>query len=152
LAFPYYYSWLFTLDADAYNPTIGDVLTITGAPLNGPGDNFAFKVDGVNATSAANELDDIKVVPNPYLARYSSMVETAEGVSVIKFTKVPGNCVIRIYTLAGDLVNTINHNDGSGEAEWDLLTVNRQQVASGIYLFHVESDYGERLGRFAVIK
>ncbi len=152
VAFPYEYGWRFTLDGSVYNPTIGDVLTIEGAPLNGPGDVFTFKTDGVNAAAATNQMKDIRVVPNPYYAQYSSMVETGQGEAVIEFQKVPDKCTIRIYTLTGDLVNTINHDDGTGTARWNLQSSSQQQVASGIYIYHVESPYGERLGRFAIIK
>ncbi len=151
-AFPTEYSWLITLDTAVYGPSVGDALEVQGAPLNGPSDRFTFKIDGINPAAAVSELDNIKVVPNPYFARYSPMVETAEGESVIRFINLPDECTIRIYTLAGDLVETIRHQNTRGEAEWNLLSLNRQQVASGIYLYHVESPYGERLGRFAVIK
>jgi len=151
-AFPYYYSWMFGFDETVYNPDTGDVFTVQGASLNGPDDNFAFKVDGVNAASAAVSLKNIRVVPNPYFAQYSSMVETGEGESVVEFQKIPNRCTIRIYTLAGDLVQTINHTDGSGAARWNLLTEGGRLVASGIYIYHVESPYGEHLGRFAIIK
>ncbi|MEW5993000.1 MAG: hypothetical protein AB1744_01210 [Candidatus Zixiibacteriota bacterium] len=150
-AFPYYYRWMFGFDDSVFNPVVGDVFTVQGAPLNGPGDNFAFKVDGINSANARKDLKDIRVVPNPYFARYSAMVETAEGQSVLEFQKIPDRCTIRIYTLAGDLVCTIEH-DGSGAARWDLLSESGRQVASGVYIFHVDSPYGEHLGRFAVIK
>ena len=150
-AYPYLYSWMFELDAADSAATTGDVFSIDGAPLNSPDDRFVFKVDGINAAHAKDQLADIKVVPNPYYAR-NSRVETAQGETVLKFINLPGECTIRIYTLAGDLVNTINHTDGSGEDEWNLLSSSRLQVASGMYLYHIESPYGERLGRFAVIK
>jgi len=151
-AFPYHYSWLFSLDTDVYDPTPGDVLTFEGAPLNGPDDVFLFRPDGVNAAAASNELKNIRVVPNPYFGRYSSLVETVNQPSVLTFNRLPTECTIRIYTLAGDLVQTIENNDGDGAETWDLLSENGQQVAGGMYIFHVQSDYGEHLGRFAIIK
>jgi len=151
-AFPYYYGWRFSLDSSIYTPSIGDVLTIEGAPLNGPNDKFVFKVDGINTNQAKYDLNNIRVVPNPYFVQYSSMVETSEGQSVLEFQKIPEKCTIRIYNLAGDLVKTIKHNDETGTARWNLLSKNNQQVASGIYLFYVNSEYGEHLGRFAIIK
>lgn len=152
-AFPYYYGWRFDIDAATYNPSSGDVLTIDRAPLNGPGDLFTFKIDGVNAAQASANLKNIRVVPNPYFAQYSAMVETGEGEAVIEFQKVPDECTIRIYTLSGDLVKTIYHSSSEGgTARWDLKSKDQIQVSSGIYLFHVESPYGEHLGRFAVIK
>jgi hypothetical protein len=113
---------------------------------------YTFKLDNVDAVAAHYDLDDIRVVPDPYIVQYSSMVETSEGEAVIEFQKVPDRCTIRIYSLAGDLINTIEHDDGSGVARWNLLTLDQRQVASGMYIYHVESPYGDHMGRFAVIK
>lgn len=151
-AFPSYYSWLFGFDEDLYNPSIGDVFTIQGAPLNGPDDDFSFSVDGVSAGNAGDQLKDIKVVPDPYIAQYSAMVETNDGESVLEFQNIPDQCTIRIYTLAGNLVQTLEHTSGTGSERWNLLSDERQQIASGIYIYHVESPYGQKIGRFAVIK
>ena len=143
---------MFGFDPATYAPELNEVFTIVGAPMNGPDDSFEFRVDGVNAVAAENQLNDIKVVPNPYFAQYSPLVEIAEGESVLEFQNIPDRCTIRIYTLSGDLVETLEHDDGSGVARWNLLTENQQLVASGIYVFHVESPYGEHLGRFSVVK
>ncbi|MEP0827272.1 MAG: hypothetical protein HRF51_02010, partial [bacterium] len=59
---------------------------------------------------------------------------------------------IRIYTLGGDLVRTLEHNDGTGTADWNLLSRDGLDISPGIYIYSVESEYGSRLGRFAVIK
>jgi len=152
VGFPYSYSWMFGFDYTTFNPSVGDAFTVYGAPLNGPNDQFTFKVDGVDATVARGELSNIKVVPNPYFVTNSWRAEYYAGESKLQFKGVPQECTIRIYTLAGDLVQTLDHNDGTGEVWWDLMSSNRQQVASGIYLFHVESPVGEFLGRFAVVK
>jgi hypothetical protein len=149
-AFPYYHAWFFRFDtADiAYSP--GDVFTIGGAYLNSPDDEFVFSSPGIDERRASAELVNIKVVPNPYIARADW--ETTEGVRKIQFTHLPDVCDIRIYTLAGDLVQTINHDDGSGTEEWDLLSENQQGISSGVYFYYVSSEYGEKIGKFAVIK
>ena len=152
LAFPYYYGWLFAFDETVYNPAVNDIFTIEGAPMNGPDDVFDFRVDGVSSADAARDLKNIRVVPDPYFATNDSRTETAEGMTVLEFRNVPDECTVRIYTLAGDLVKTINHEDGTGVVRWDALSGDAQQVASGIYIYHVDSPYGERLGRFAIIK
>ncbi len=152
LAFPYLCGWWFRFDLATFNPSVGDVFTIDGAPLNGPTDVFAFRTDGVSGASATAQLRKIKVVPDPYFARYSSRVETENGETVLQFVNLPDKCTIRIYTLTGDLVNTIEKNDFGGTAEWNLLSSDQRQISSGIYIYHVDSPYGERLGRFAVIK
>ena len=152
IAFPSYYSWMFGFDTSVYNPSVGDVFTIEGAPLNGPGDIFSFSVDAVNVSMAKNSLKDVRVVPNPYFVEFSSLVERNEGASAIHFRSIPDICTIRIYTMAGDLVQTIRHTDGTGLAEWNLLSSNGQQAASGIYLYNINSPYGEHSGRFAIVK
>ena len=64
---------------------------------------------------------------------------------------------ITIYTASGDLVATIDHDghhDG-GAASWNLISRNRQEVASGIYLYVVESDdarFEPFRGRFVVVR
>ena len=41
----------------------------------------------------------------------------------------------------------------SGNAWWDMRTVNNQEVAPGLYIYHVESNNGkEKIGKFAVIR
>ena len=151
-AFPEYYGWLFAFDDTLYSPSVGDVFEIQGAPLNSSSDNFTFAADGINASVATSELDNIRVVPNPYIAQYSAMVEIAEGESVLEFQNLPEECTIRIYNLSGGLVQTLVHNDNTGSERWNLMSTSRQQIASGTYIFHVESPFGEHMGRFAIIK
>ncbi len=152
-SFPHYYSWMLGFDETIYNPQVGDVYTIEGAALNGPQDEFLFKVDGINSQAAGNELENIKVVPNPYFVSYESDVERSFNYhTALHFINLPTECTIRIYNLVGDLVQTIEHDQLGGDATWNLLSSNAQQVASGIYIYHIESPYGDHLGRFAVVK
>ena len=61
---------------------------------------------------------------------------------------------IKIYTLAGDLVQELQHDgtSGHGEAKWDLISRNGQEVESGIYLFTVDSPIGHQIGKFVVVR
>lgn len=149
-AFPYNHAWFFRLDTLDVNYATGDVFTVEGAPVNGPDDVFTFKTDGINAVSASGELDDIRVVPDPYIGR--ATWETDKYTRRLQFVNLPGVCTIRIYTLGGDIVKTLVHDDGAGTAEWNMLSEDGLGIASGIYLYHVESNYGSHAGRFAVIK
>ncbi|MBM3329024.1 MAG: hypothetical protein FJY67_06065 [Calditrichaeota bacterium] len=85
----------------------------------------------------------------------------------IFFYNLPKQCLIRIYTLGGDLVHIIPHgvvgddqrvgwNADYAEA-WDLNSRNHQQVVSGVYLFTVEdkTEGGSgsiETGKFVVIR
>ena len=98
--------------------------------------------------------------PNPYIER-SGFEDfglpnnvAVENFRVIDFVNVPAKCTIRIFTVDGDLVDTIRHDDPmSSRARWNLLSRNTRPIASGIYLYSVESDNGDqKVGRFVVIK
>lgn len=103
---------------------------------------------------------EIWVEPNPYIERsgfedFQLPDQIAiENFRVIDFVNVPARCTIRVFTVDGDLVDTIEHdNPNSSRARWDLLSRNSRPIASGIYIFSVETPEGERkMGRFVVIK
>lgn len=57
----------------------------------------------------------------------------------IQFINLPTQCQIKIYTLAGDLVATLDHHDATrGYEDWNLTSSIGQAISSGIYLFTVE--------------
>lgn len=149
-AFPYYHAWFFAFAPTDTEYAAGDVYQITGAKLNGPDDEFLYTAGGIDARRADEELSEIRVVPNPYIAH--ALWETTEGIRKVQFTNLPDLCTIRIYTLAGDLVRVIEHDNGTGTEDWDLLNEHQQGIVPGVYFYHVNSKYGEKLGKFAVIK
>jgi hypothetical protein len=149
-AWPYYHVWFFRFATTDTNYSVGDVFQIEGAPLNSSNDEFLFNAGGIDAPSAKSELSKIKVVPNPYIAH--ALWENKEGIRKIQFTHLPNECTIRIYTLAGDLIKVIDHSNGTGTENWDMLNKDQMGIVPGVYFFHVDSRYGEKLGKFAVIK
>ena len=63
--------------------------------------------------------------------------------------------MINIFTISGELIFQIDHeNEFSGNAWWDMRTLNNQEVAPGLYLYHIENqtDSNEKIGKFAVIR
>jgi hypothetical protein len=98
------------------------------------------------------------VVPNPYLG--GANWETYDYENRLYFTQLPEKCTIYIYNLMGDLVKRLPHNligdntmDGSGDESWDLLSQNRQTIASGMYLFRAVAENGdETSGKFVIVK
>ncbi len=113
--------------------------------------------------SVSNKLGDVLVVPNPYRVdkdyTYESggwegpVSEWNETKRLVKFIHLPPKCTIRVFSLAGDLVTTLYQNDPThGELEWNLLSQSGRALASGIYIFTVESDYGRQIGKFVLIR
>ena len=118
------------------------------------GDNWVsdMSVLGKVAVVADTTLDTIKVVPNPYIVR-SRFNETPAS-RKLRFTNLPQECRISIYTVSGELIRVLDHfNRFDGNKWWDMRTANNQEVAPGLYIYHVESNNGqEKIGKFAVIR
>jgi hypothetical protein len=81
-----------------------------------------------------DSMEDIRVVPNPFYIAAERNIRFPDRTDKLAFYNIPGICRIDIYTELGELVDTIEHNDGSGDEFWDHTTSSRQVVASGLYI------------------
>ena len=73
----------------------------------------------------------------------------------LRFTHLPKSCSIKIYTVSGELVNVLNHNDlYDGDHFWDLKNDNGKVISPGLYIYIVkEEETGlEFVGKFAVVR
>jgi len=98
------------------------------------------------------DLRDIRVAPDPYYG--ASLYDFGPSARALRFMNLPPQASIRIYTVAGVLVDVLNHNDdlGGGMATWDLRNRAGQMIASGVYFYHVTTPDGqEHIGRFTVV-
>ena len=91
----------------------------------------------------------------------------------------PGKWTLRIFTISGDLVQVIQSQDAvnesirppvavgdtavpgytrqqdtpnDGQARWNLISRNGQDIVSGVYLYTVDSNEGIQRGKFVVIR
>ena len=95
-------------------------------------------------------LEQIRVVPNPYIVS-SAFQEEVNG-NRLKFTPLPSSCKITIYSIAGEIVDIINHS-GGGTAWWDLKNQKGNSAAPGLYIFRVEADNElDFIGKFAIVR
>jgi hypothetical protein len=122
----------------------------------------------VAGTAPPATVGEVAVVPNPYRGdvAYNSYNPPWEKPTQgrpfwmeqdrrIQFINLPSRCEIKILTVAGDLVNTIRHEDPNrGYEDWNLTSHVGQAVASGIYLFTCEDlNNGKiQVGKFVIIK
>jgi hypothetical protein len=120
---------------------------------------FTSKSPTIDNEKAKASLDDIKVVPNPYLGsaqwEIKNPYSSGRGPRSLHFTHLPAKCTIRIFTVDGELVNTIEHESAidDGTEDWNMLTKDNLAIAYGVYVFHIEAPgIGEKIGKFAVIK
>ncbi|NUM73669.1 hypothetical protein HUU40_04845 [candidate division KSB1 bacterium] len=100
---------------------------------------------------AADDLADIRVVPNPYNIRARELQFGSVAPDRIAFFGLPPECTIKIFTERGDLVETLAHTDGSGDELWDSLTSSRQVVVSGLYIAVIETPDGRSAVRKFII-
>ena len=139
----------------------GDKITVKLSGKGTPNEDYVYQLSIKGSTlNYKTDLSSIKVVPNPYLVRAAWDIDN--DYQKIQFINLPTECTIRIYTIAGDLVKTLHHkepyNTGfqgqtRGTAYWNLMTENNQKISTGVYVFFVESPFGDNaIGRFAVIR
>jgi len=87
---------------------------------------------------AGNNLEAIRVVPNPYNINARDLQYGSSAPDRIMFLDIPPFCNIKIFTERGDLIHEIEHADGSGDEAWNSITSSRQTVVSGVYIAYFE--------------
>ena len=109
------------------------------------------------APAGADNPRSVGVYPNPY--RAGSLFDNRRDAELgrkIWFTGLPARCRIQVFTLVGDVVHTLEHDDpSSGQEPWDpMLTEHGRAVATGLYVYAVENlDTGEiQRGKLVIIK
>jgi len=143
----------------------------------------ARSANAVYVAPSGNPNKEVIVVPNPYRAYEDYTVTYSNGLMWenqddgtpdffpnidrrLEFINLPPQCLIRIFTVAGDLVAVVPHNipgdDNIGwvseySESWDLNSRNLQQVTSGLYLFSMEDwtpgNKGKiQVGKFVIIR
>jgi hypothetical protein len=154
------------------------------------GRKSAVEAEGVSPQARTKPGQAVWVVPNPYkgvqriVDRPSTWDLTPNatdptGTHIDFMGLPPGRWTIRIYTVAGDLVQEIRSSDAvneslrgtvtgptgtlpgfnrqqdtanDGQASWNLISRNGQDIVSGVYIFTVDSSEGLQRGRFVVIR
>ncbi len=95
-------------------------------------------------------LDKVIFVPNPY--------RLSGGANSMAFRNLPHRATIRIYSSAGDLIKQIDHRNNTSIQRWDGRNEVGEQIAPGIYVYHIEALREDQRGKnsvsgkFAVIR
>lgn len=121
----------------------------------------------VSGGSYTNEqLEQIQVAPNPYYISHEGMSTPFEG--KIYFTRLPRQCKISIYTVSGELLRVIEHNETNADGTenqtlnkaqvatdvWDLLTRSSQskrRAASQMFVAKIEAGGASVIRKFSVV-
>jgi hypothetical protein len=151
-----------TLIPDALQrpPQPGDVFHIaTRKPFRtGEYIEFTATAQGYSQAKAQQDISKVAVVPNPYVGAASwepATTSVGRGERRVYFIHLPRKCTIRIYTLSGHLVQTLEHDSSidDGQESWNLVSRDGMDIAYGVYAFHIESpDAGQMVGKLAIVK
>jgi hypothetical protein len=106
----------------------------------------------------------VSVYPNPYIgdgtytaAGYEDPNRTGfvDHERRIHFMNLPPRCTIKIFTLNGDLVRELRHpgsfSSTDARIQWNMRSKNNEIVTSGIYIFSLESEWGNQIGKIVII-
>ncbi|MDZ4713382.1 MAG: hypothetical protein SGI89_13815 [bacterium] len=146
------------------NPTTnyrsGDVLSIypytttrpiqvTGLPLFYDFNVTAPVVGNNDLAKSQNDMEKIRVVPNPYYG--FSDLQQSTTTRFITFRNLPRTCSIRIFTLSGDFIRKLDKSNDESTLAWDLRNLESVPVASGMYIALVEAPgIGEKIIKLAI--
>jgi len=145
---------------DASKFTVGDVLDLRFLnPVKAGEDRWVFRPSALQNASSAEakeQLEMLNVFPNPYFA--FNVEERQPLDRFVTFTHLPeGDATIRIYSLGGHFVTSIDHGSssfaGSSFEQWNLTNRAGIPVASGMYIAHIEiPGVGDRFLKLAVFQ
>jgi len=171
-----YYEYEYVLDD--LLPTVQYYVNVTafdyGSPATGLGsletsvsNNAQLVYPIASWDNVQNQNLEVYVYPNPYRIDagyrdrgYEGRVDTdrpPDRTREIHFANLPPKCTIRIFTLDGDMVREIEHDEVAGSGadtheSWNMITRNTQMVVSGIYYWTVDAPGRDtQIGKLVVI-
>jgi hypothetical protein len=72
------------------------------------------------------------------------------------FYNLPPECTITILDVSGQIIDVINFasaDPNNGSVFWDMFSKDGIEVASGLYIYAVESPTGgQKIGHFAILR
>ena len=105
--------------------------------------SLVFSVPGL--LRSADDLTRLNVFPNP--VRYFA------GETEVVFDNVTSQLRVRIYNVYGTLIREEAVDSGGNSFRWNLKNNSGEDVASGVYIYFVSNNAGEKkFGKIAVIR
>jgi len=141
--------------------------SIQSAGIDGVGPVTPDSVNGVQVTNGQTiriqtspafvpsaNLGTVHVYPNPYKPADTKFGDTVLGAGIV-FAGLTAQAHIRIYTVTGGLVKSLDETTGNGVCVWDTKNKKGSKVASGVYIYLITNpadDSQKANGKFAIIR
>ncbi len=165
----YQYTWIVSFlpaaqDSEAtYTYGDGDILHIeTNIPFRSTDVyEFSTELPEIKSETDKNVLDDIQVVPNPYVVANNMesplppAITTGRGERRVEFRHLPSDASVHIFNSMGTHIVTLKPGNTlfDGTLAWDLKSKENLDISFGVYFYIVESPaFGKKSGKLAIIK
>lgn len=171
-----YYEYEFVVDSVL--PTVPYAVAVTafdhGNPAAGIDPLENSQMENAEETFARASGDsvlkdgklNVYVFPNPYRIDadyakhgYENRLSdfSSDRARSIWFANLPNKCKISIFSIDGDLIKELYHDqpEGSGTASverFDMITRNHNALTTGLFYWVIESEFGTQIGKLMVIK
>ena len=129
----YYFPALFLVDSLIYS--------IVNAFDEGE-ELFAYQL--LSQPKSGTTLQEISVFPQPF--RFSDQQP------FLTFMNIPNDVKIYIYSGNGRFLKTLKAIYGQNFITWDLVTDFGEKVGSGVYIYRIVSEDGEKSGKFVILR
>ncbi|RLD66529.1 MAG: hypothetical protein DRI84_04560, partial [Bacteroidetes bacterium] len=139
---------------DAFNPT-GTFVLNPGVFLTDQ-DKYQYTVQtDITEDDGQAQWDKVNVFPNPLFGLNEGVSYLQGGrydEPVVTFNNLPNDVTIKLYSLSGVLVKTLDKSDATSILRWDLENESGLRVASGMYIALISNPkYGEKVLKLAII-
>ena len=129
---------------DQYEITVSNVVDIDENPIRASTRPLEIPRDAIG--TAVSDLTQVRVYPNPVRPSVADK-------GAITFDRLPAGTRIQLFSVGGELLETLNVTDQDhNRKEWWLTSNNTADVSTGIYIYVLEFDAEKRIGKIAVIK
>jgi len=92
-----------------------------------------------------DNLNSVIAYPNP--------VRTSIGNDKVTFDNLTNNVNIKIFKINGAVVREIDATDTNGTVTWDLTNDSGEKLASGIYIYLISNELGQKTkSKIAIIR
>lgn len=100
-----------------------------------------FSIFAIIGAAPSADISNVRVFPNPFLP--------GQGHTQVNIVNLPSGASLRLYTLAGELVDRLD-GTAAGQAAWNGRNSSGRAAASGVYFLVVEGAGGRRVLKVAV--
>ena len=137
-----------------FNPT--GKLTITPSHVLTENDKYYFRVKTEKSEDEKKaQFDKINVYPNPLFAYnpLSNSFGFPNDEPFVTFSNLPEKVDVKIYSLSGSLVKSLEKNDLSASLRWNLKNEYGNKIASGFYIAIITvPNFGQKILKFSIIQ